>query len=175
MHTNLRLRPAVRVVLLDPSDRALLVRWRFSDRDVWGTPGGGIDTGETHEDAVRRELHEETGLRLEPDTCGTCVAHRTHVVPMENRYGEDWDGQEEWFYLIRVAAFEPRGALSDEELRAELLHELAWLHADEVDRLTDAGAARPVLIAPRALASLLRCLALGGQPNQPNQPIELDV
>ncbi|CAN5191855.1 NUDIX hydrolase [soil metagenome] len=168
----IRLRPAVRVVTLDHSDRALLVRWRFSDRDVWGTPGGGIDAGETHEDAVRRELAEETGLRLGPAGCGPCVAHRTHVFAMENGYGEDWDGQEEWFYLLRVAAFEPRGSLSDSELRAESLHELAWLHPDEVDRLTEPAAARPVLTAPRRLSGLLRSLAREGPPAT---PIELAV
>ncbi|WP_223164191.1 NUDIX hydrolase [Nocardioides mesophilus] len=164
------LRPAVRVVLLDEEDRALLVRWSFADRDVWGTPGGGIEPGESHHDAVRRELREETGLALAAEDCGPCVAHRTHLIALGNGSGDEparWDGQEEWFYLVRVPAFTPRGTLTDEELRAESLHELAWWHLDEVDRLTDPTAAPPALTTPRRLADLLRALAADGAPAQP--------
>jgi len=86
--TALNLRPAVRVVLVDPADRVLMVRWRLADgRGVWGVPGGGIEPGESHADAVHRELREEVGLDL-PE-CGPCVAHRTHVFDIRGGY----DGQ----------------------------------------------------------------------------------
>ena len=166
------LRPAVRVVLLDEDDLVLLVRWRFADRDVWGTPGGGVDPGETHADAVRRELAEETGLDVAADGVGPCVGHRTHVFPMENGYGETWDGQEEWFYLVRTTSFVPRGSLTDDQLRAESLHELRWFTLVEVAALDDARARPPVLTAPRALAALLTGLAADGHPAA---PLELDV
>lgn len=174
MSTAPRLRPAVRVVLLDPDDRALLVRWRFGDRDVWGTPGGGVDVDESHADAVRRELLEETGLDLAAGLCGPCVGHRTHVFPMENGYGERFDGQEEWYYLARVEAFEPRGRLTDEELRAESLHELRWCGVEEIRGLAAGGdaAGRAVVTAPRALADLVHLLATDGHPSE---PLELDV
>src|SRR4051794_8133596 len=73
-----RLRPAVRAVLVDPDDRVLLVRCELAGPhgryDVWGTPGGGVEAGETHADAVRRELLEETGFVLPVPG-----AHRHHV------------------------------------------------------------------------------------------------
>lgn len=168
---TLNLRRAVRAFLLDPADRVLLCRWRFEDPggpvDVWGTPGGGIDPGESPEDAIRRELLEETGLDLAD--CGACVAHRRHVTPMRTTDGLEWDGQEEWFYLVRVDAFEPRGHLSDEELRQENLVELRWCATEEVDALIRAPR---TFSAPRALADVVRRLAADGHPAT---PYELDA
>ena len=139
----LNLRHAVRVVVVDAAGRFLLVRWHFEDPDgpvdVWGTPGGGIDPGEEPLDAVRRELLEEVGLDLPADRCSQPVAHRVH-------------------------AFEPRGRLSDEELRAEYLHEMRWFTVDEVAALADPPR---VVTAPRELAEFLAALARDGRPRAP--------
>jgi 8-oxo-dGTP pyrophosphatase MutT (NUDIX family) len=68
----------VRAVVADHDDRVLMVRWTLDGPDgeyhVWGTPGGGIEPGESHEDALRRELLEEVGHVVGPDGCGPCVA-----------------------------------------------------------------------------------------------------
>ncbi len=60
---GLPLRRAGRVVVLDPGDRVLLLRY---DEDPpagrhWATPGGGLNPGESYAAAARRELAEETG------------------------------------------------------------------------------------------------------------------
>ncbi|HEX2427771.1 MAG TPA: NUDIX domain-containing protein [Gaiellaceae bacterium] len=38
--SGLRLRDAVRAVVVDPDERVLLVRFEFPNRTGWATPGG---------------------------------------------------------------------------------------------------------------------------------------
>jgi 8-oxo-dGTP pyrophosphatase MutT (NUDIX family) len=164
--TGLRLRPAVRVLLADPADRVLMVRWAFPAGDgVWGLPGGGIEPGETHADAVRRELLEEVGLDLPADRHGPCVAHRTHVFDI----GGGYDGQEEWIYLARVDAFEPRGRLTDEELAAEGVAEIRWISPVELRALPDESSGEPVTLRAEWVDLTARLLRHG----HPVTPVEL--
>lgn len=52
-----------RAVLLDADNRVLLLRHTYMPG--WHFPGGGVEPGETAEEAARREAEEETGLRVE--------------------------------------------------------------------------------------------------------------
>jgi len=55
-------RGAARLLILTPEPQVLLLRLEPSFRDpFWVTPGGGLDDGESYEDAARRELAEEVG------------------------------------------------------------------------------------------------------------------
>jgi ADP-ribose pyrophosphatase len=54
----------VAIVALDDADNILLVRQfrKPVEKELLEIPAGGIDPGETPEDAVRREMREETGF-----------------------------------------------------------------------------------------------------------------
>ena len=52
-------------VILDERGRVLLLRHVFRRGSGWGIPGGFLARGEQPDDAIRRELREETGLALE--------------------------------------------------------------------------------------------------------------
>jgi 8-oxo-dGTP pyrophosphatase MutT (NUDIX family) len=58
-------RPAVAIALRDDEGRVLFVRQQrfIVDRDVWALPSGGVEPGESLEEAAARELEEETGMR----------------------------------------------------------------------------------------------------------------
>ena len=172
-----RLRPAVRAFLLDPEDRVLLARYEFPGVDVWCAPGGGVDDGEDPVEALARELQEEVGLDLGAHDVGPCVAHRTHHFEMPG-----YDGQEEWFYLVRCDRFEPRGSFTAEELRAENLHGFRWwsvaeLHAEltavpEGEEVLPTDGARLAVAGPRNLATVLERWLRDGVPSD---VVELDV
>jgi ADP-ribose pyrophosphatase YjhB (NUDIX family) len=52
-------------VVRDDRDRLLLVlRGQEPDRGRWSIPGGRVEAGETSQDAVVREVFEETGVRV---------------------------------------------------------------------------------------------------------------
>ena len=58
------LMPSVTALVLDTDGRVLLVR--PARRDVWVAPGGAVDPDEAPQNAVVREVWEETGLLVEP-------------------------------------------------------------------------------------------------------------
>jgi ADP-ribose pyrophosphatase YjhB (NUDIX family) len=55
-------RAAARLLVIDDLQRVLLFRHGDgSGREFWATPGGGVELGETLEEAARREALEELG------------------------------------------------------------------------------------------------------------------
>ncbi|HEX5800570.1 MAG TPA: NUDIX domain-containing protein [Gaiellaceae bacterium] len=151
----MRLRQAARAVVLDPADRILLVRFQFPARTVWATPGGGIDHGETHEQAIVRELAEEAGL--EEVELGPWIWTRTHVFPFESGR---WDGQQERYVLVRTPAFEPAPRFTPDQLAAEFVTAVRWWTQAEL-------AAAEELFAPRRLPELVAALLRDGPPGEP--------
>ena len=152
--TELPLRPAVRALVVDRSDRVLLVSFHWPTKTVWAPPGGGIDAGETPEQAVVRELAEECGLRR--FELGPCVWTRDHWfadLP-------GWGGQSERIYLVRNDAFEPSPEWTADQLAAEGIAGQRWWTLRELD-------APGTVFAPRRLPELLRDLLERGPPSDP--------
>ena len=68
-------RPCVGVMLVNDQGEVFVGQRRDRDQDAWQMPQGGIDPGETPQEAALRELEEETGIsrdlvRIEAETEG---------------------------------------------------------------------------------------------------------
>lgn len=108
----------MRVLVVDAVGRVLL----FRDSDLgldpvphwWITPGGGVDPGETDEQAAVREVHEETGfVVVEADLVGP-LATRTVV----HGFSDVVVHQDEAFWVVRVpvAEISTAGHTAEEQL-----------------------------------------------------------
>jgi 8-oxo-dGTP diphosphatase len=150
----LPLREAVRAVVIDDHGQLLLVRFQSPDGTLWLTPGGGIENGESHRAAIRRELHEEVGL--EDPKIGPAIWRRVHIFPASSEFG----GQRETFYLVRVHEATGSPSFSDEELLAEGLIGSRWWTLAELRDSDDR-------FAPMSLADLYESLLTTGPPAEP--------
>jgi 8-oxo-dGTP diphosphatase len=61
----------VNAILSSDEGVLLIKRGHFPFRNTWALPGGHIEEGETEENAVIREVKEETGLIIKPNYFGS--------------------------------------------------------------------------------------------------------
>jgi len=141
----IQVRRAARVILLDPDDRVLLMRYDDGPPNGvhWSTPGGGLDEGEDYPAAAVRELAEETGW--------TDVELGGEVL--RRSFDMDYDGrivrQAERLYLARTG--QRRRAITGVEAMhaADGIAAWRWWTLAELDTTDE-------VIWPAGLADLIR-------------------
>jgi 8-oxo-dGTP pyrophosphatase MutT (NUDIX family) len=163
----MRVRPTSRIVLLDDQDRILLFKYEDSTivdvarpgpSTFWCTPGGGLEPGETFEEAALRELWEETGIHAA--LLGPCLWTRERAV----RFADEEILFRELYFLIRVPAGEV-SLVNSLPYELDLYRDHRWWLLDELRRSDE-------WIAPPGLAELLAPIVAG---DLPARPLAIDV
>ncbi|HUG47828.1 MAG TPA: NUDIX domain-containing protein [Candidatus Limnocylindria bacterium] len=150
-------RRAARILLIDPGDRILLLAARdpADGRVVWFLPGGGIEPGESIEQAARRELLEEVGVG-EPVTLAGPVWTRHHDF--------SWNGrhiiQDEWFFELRLDGELDASTIHPAGAEAAVFEGACWAGLAELAEWAE-------IVAPRRLCELLRPVLAGQLPAEP--------
>jgi ADP-ribose pyrophosphatase YjhB (NUDIX family) len=122
----IEIRSAARLVLLDASRRMLL--FRHSDghgREFWATPGGGLEPGETMEQAARREAAEELGAS-HVDLRPLWTGHS------DFQFANRTISQTETFFLV-TSHSEILGPEVNDVHRLEGITSVRWWSLDEIE------------------------------------------
>lgn len=113
--------------LIFEGDRLLLVeRGREPLKGYWSLPGGILETGETLEQGIRREVREETGLEVQP----------LSMFEVFERIMPDATGKTEYHYVLIDYLCRPVGGTL---AAASDVSRVAWVTQPELAqyRLTD--------------------------------------
>ncbi len=108
-------------MILQGDSVVLVERGREPLKGRWSLPGGVVEAGERIEDALRREVKEETGLDVEV----------IELIEVFERIQRDTEGRPEYHYVLLDYYCEPRGGrlqAASDVARAE------WVRREDVGR-----------------------------------------
>ncbi len=163
METPVIERPTARVLVLDPANRILLFQAmighsieperRPEATGFWALPGGGIEPGESPEQAARRELREETGM-IAADTL-PMIAVRDVTYPWKGRQYRS----REHFFFHRSATVEldASGWLEGDK---RWMRDLGWWTLESLATTVE-------IVRPPGIAALAARLSQGLIPPEP--------
>lgn len=116
-------RPVVGVgaVVLDGSRVLLIKRGHAPLKGQWSLPGGGVEIGETLEQAIAREVTEETGLTVDVGP----------MVEVLDRISRDDEGRVEYHFVLVDFICRPLGGVLKGASDAD---DAAWVALSDLAR-----------------------------------------
>ena len=120
-------REIVRAILIDENKNVCIEKLfdddGFGPRDYYETPGGGIKPGESHEDALHREIEEEVGYK--------CEVYE-HIADVKDYYNLIGRENHNHFYLVKRLEKVEQHLEPAEQIR---IQKIIWVPIDEAIRL----------------------------------------
>ena len=114
----------VSALLVNSENAEILLIKRFKDgRTYWVFPGGGVEPGELLEQAIIREVFEETMLRIN---------NPEEMFSVVNR------GRKEHFFLAKVSFFEPKLSSDSPEYKVQNSfnqYKFTWINFGDFSQL----------------------------------------
>lgn len=115
-------------------DRALIIKRAHEPRKgEWSLPGGLLELGESLQDAVLREIKEETSLDVEVGP----------VIETFDRVHRDDDGRIRYHFVIVDFVCWPKGGVATAGSDADAV---AWVTAAEIDEYSVNAHAKAVIL-----------------------------
>ncbi|AWN37826.1 NUDIX hydrolase [Methylobacterium radiodurans] len=160
MSDTLPIRHIARALVFDPDDRLLLIAYQSvharnpdgTPKVFWFMPGGGLEAGESHVEACRRELTEEIGRETE-------IGPQIGVCDGPFRLFKQARDARERYFLVRLPDAEVDTSRLAETEDNPLLG-TRWWSMEELSSTAEH-------IEPAGLADLARAVATGMIPVEP--------
>jgi ADP-ribose pyrophosphatase YjhB (NUDIX family) len=132
------------VIVLDPDDRVLLMRYDDDSPSGrhWATPGGGLNPGESFAEGAARELAEETGWT------DVQIGDQVYEAEFVEHYGTHSVRHHWCFFLAQVPARCREVADVDGMHQADGIAAWRWWPQDELGATTE-------VIKPAGLAAAI--------------------
>lgn len=132
-------RQAVRAILKDGANLVLIKRIRSERPVYWVAPGGGVEAGESLEEALHRELLEELGATVTINKLGFSLTTAQSIqsfywctltsVDPARRNGREWTDQTRGQYRVEAVSFTSDSLASinllPPELKTYLIRQIA--------------------------------------------------
>lgn len=151
-------RKSSRAIIINRNHEIFLFKYNFDylsyGKAIWITPGGGLEDGESFDEALKRELYEELGIQL--NQYHKQIYYRNPIYTLEN--GETVQCEER-FYLIYLDGIEfTYTNWTDTEQKRMLLGK--WWSLNEIKESKDEFFSSDII-------HIINDLSKGKIPNEP--------
>ena len=127
MSKDMDIRKSSRLIIVDKKGRLLLFLYQDEHQGpFWATAGGELKEGESYLEAAKRELYEETGLRLKIDVL---LKERDEIYPVARSSPARWL---EKYYLVSCPENSEIYAAQWTDEEKSTIQEWKWWSFDEM-------------------------------------------
>lgn len=121
----------------------LVMRRNEPSKDLWGLPGGVVELGERVEDAIVREVEEETGIRVKP----------LRLFTVLDNIRRDDEGRIQFHYIL----FEFLCAVVEGKLRTSTdASDVRWISVADLDSYEMSSLAKELITRAANEEGILR-------------------